>query len=273
MIRSTYLYGGINGNDSPPELMEHSSVANTTEDYRDGVSWLEGRLRVSVGVSLVARHSFIHNKRIRYPDDHFDRVWEPFGANNSTIPSSKNWPLSGLTAIALTPATGSSIDPLINIGEVFDVIALKNTYKRCNSSGNTEKQFQNAPLDCNGNPCMPRQFSWTGIACSEGSRIRVVTLNLTNLGLSGSLLLNAARLTALTGMGKAFGRQPIHWRDPFVAWKHKGSSRTSMLVHSLGMFLFIMLLVVFLLLIVMLNGPNLMEEYDLSVKKSFTVQS
>ncbi|KAB5544982.1 hypothetical protein DKX38_013094 [Salix brachista] len=88
MIKSTYLYGGINGNDSPPELMEHSSVANTTEDYRDGMSWLEGRLRV--GVSLVARHSFIHNERIRYPDDHFDRVWEPFGANNSTIPSSKN---------------------------------------------------------------------------------------------------------------------------------------------------------------------------------------
>uniref|UniRef100_A0A6N2NJM3 Leucine-rich repeat-containing N-terminal plant-type domain-containing protein n=1 Tax=Salix viminalis TaxID=40686 RepID=A0A6N2NJM3_SALVM len=102
-----------------------------------------------------------------------------------------------------------------------------------NSSGNTEKQFQNAPFDCNGNPCMPRQFSWTGIACSEGSRIRVVTLNLTNLGLSGSLL-NAARLTALTGMGEAFGRQPIHWRDPFVAWKHKGSSRTAIRddIHS-----------------------------------------
>ncbi|KAJ6351204.1 hypothetical protein OIU78_007187 [Salix suchowensis] len=179
MVRSTYLYGGINGNDSPPELMEHSSVANNTEDYRDSMSWLEGRLRVSVGVNLVARHNFIHNERIRYPDDHFDRVWEPFGANNSTIPSmplphstyyialyfvhdhnslpngvpyyknltvtpvvvvvfATKWPLSGLTAIALTPATGSSIDLLINIGEVFDVIALKNTYKRCNSSGSTD---------------------------------------------------------------------------------------------------------------------------------------
>ncbi|KAJ6726048.1 hypothetical protein OIU79_004248 [Salix purpurea] len=260
MVRSTYLYGGINGNDSPPELMEHSSVANTTEDYRDSMSWLEGRLRVSVGVNLVARHSFIHNERIRYPDDHFDRVWEPFGANNSTIPSSKNVYFCGLLVVLrrllLTPATGSSIDLLIDVGEVFDVIALKNTYKRCvrlvqvvliynfnvggigvgfiielcfefvTSIDSTvfmgflfvgavialealKSSFQNAPLDCNGNPCMPRQFSWTGIACFEGPRIRVVTLNLTNLGLSGSLL-NAARLTALTGMGEAFGRQPIH---------------------------------------------------------------
>ncbi|XP_061985425.1 leucine-rich repeat receptor-like serine/threonine-protein kinase At2g14510 [Populus nigra] len=335
MIRSTYFYGGINGNDSPPvfdQIVDGTlwSVVNTTEDYRDGMSSyyegvflargktmsfciaansytesdpfisalefviLENSLYNSTdfkqaGLSLVARHSFGHNERIRYPDDQFDRVWEPFGANDSTISSSKNvsvstiwnlpptkifetelttgrsspqemnwppvplpnstyyialyfahdhnsspggsriidisingvpyyknmtvtpagvvvfankWPLGGLTKVALTPATGLSIDPLINGGEVFDVIALggRTLTRDVIALEALKSSFQNAPHDWNGDPCMPRQFSWTGIACSEGPRIRVVTLNLTSMGLSGSLPLSIARLTALTGI-------------------------------------------------------------------------
>ncbi|KAK2966993.1 hypothetical protein RJ640_017711 [Escallonia rubra] len=33
------------------------------------------------------------------------------------------------------------------------------------------KSFQNPPLDWNGDPCLPRQYSWTGVTCSEGSRL------------------------------------------------------------------------------------------------------
>lgn len=36
--------------------------------------------------------------------------------------------------------------------------------------------LRNPPLDWSGDPCVPRQYSWTGITCSEGPRIRVVTL-------------------------------------------------------------------------------------------------
>jgi len=147
---------------------------------------------------------------VRYPDDLFDRVWEPFGQSNSTqastdnvsvsgfwnlppakifetrigsdqletlqlrwptasLPSSNSkyyyialyfaddtagsrifnisvngityyhnlnvipsgvvvfasqWPLSGPTTITLTPAASSSLGPLINAGEVFDVLPL-----------------------------------------------------------------------------------------------------------------------------------------------------
>lgn len=144
---------------------------------------------------------------IRYPDDQFDRIWEPFGQSNSTkantenvsvsgfwnlppskvfethlgsdqleslelrwptasLPSSKyyialyfadntagsrifnisvngvhyyrdlnaispgvvvfanQWPLSGPTTITLTPSASSSLGPLINAGEVFNVLSL-----------------------------------------------------------------------------------------------------------------------------------------------------
>lgn len=48
----------------------------------------------------------------------------------------------------------------------FTVIALQKV----------KESLRNPPLDWNGDPCMPRQYSWTGITCSEGPRIRVVTL-------------------------------------------------------------------------------------------------
>jgi hypothetical protein len=39
-----------------------------------------------------------------------------------------------------------------------------------------KESLRNPPLDWSGDPCVPRQYSWTGITCSEGPRIRVVTL-------------------------------------------------------------------------------------------------
>ncbi|KAI9194815.1 hypothetical protein LWI28_009399 [Acer negundo] len=115
----------------------------------------------------------------------------------------KSWPLDGATKITFNPAAGSIRGPLINGGEIFkvldlggrtltrDVIALE---KLINST-------QNTPPDWKGDPCLPRQYSWTGVTCSDGGpRIRVVSLNLTNMGLSGSLPPDISRLTALTGI-------------------------------------------------------------------------
>lgn len=39
-----------------------------------------------------------------------------------------------------------------------------------------KKSLQNPPLDWNGDPCLPREYPWTGVICSEGERIRVVAL-------------------------------------------------------------------------------------------------
>jgi len=39
-----------------------------------------------------------------------------------------------------------------------------------------KESLRNPPLDWSGDPCVPRQYSWTGITCSEGPRIRIVTL-------------------------------------------------------------------------------------------------
>ncbi|KAK9287957.1 hypothetical protein L1049_016402 [Liquidambar formosana] len=115
---------------------------------------------------------------------------------------SKRWPLAGLTKITLTPASGSDIAPLINGGEVFDLLLLggRTVTRDVIALETVRNSFQSYPLDWNGDPCLPRQYSWTGVTCSEGPRIRVIALNLSSMGLSGSLSPNIANLTALSSI-------------------------------------------------------------------------
>ncbi|KAK3417605.1 hypothetical protein EUGRSUZ_H03552 [Eucalyptus grandis] len=243
----------------------------------------------SSALSLVARNSFGYGGApIRFPDDQFDRFWEPFGEENSsktsnnltvsgfwnlpplkvfetelTVPTSQplelqwppgplpnasyyialyfanghdsvaggsriqnitvngvpyysnlnvtsdgaavftsKWPLIGLTKINLVPTSNSTLGPLINAGEAFQVLPLgRTTHPRdVIALENLKLGLHNYPIDWSGDPCFPQQYSWTGVTCSQGSRIRVVSLNLTSAGLSGTLSPYLANMTALTGI-------------------------------------------------------------------------
>ncbi|WCJ23719.1 Leucine-rich repeat (LRR) family protein [Euphorbia peplus] len=242
------------------------------------------------GLGLIARHSFGHNGSIlRYPDDPFDRFWEPFGAENSTISENRNvsnsgiwnlppskifeteltakqsvsmdlkwpsepleqsmyyialyfaddrsssgvserslnvsvngviyyknlvlseegtavfstqWPLGGFTTIRLAPTSGSDFPPLINGGEIFQVMTIggRTLVRDVIALERIKRSIENPPPDWTGDPCMPHLYSWTGVTCSNGSRIRVVALNLTSMGISGSLTTSIGRMSALTDL-------------------------------------------------------------------------
>ncbi|KAM7256225.1 hypothetical protein ACFE04_011966 [Oxalis oulophora] len=232
---------------------------------------------------LISRHSFGYSGPIvRYPDDEFDRFWEPF--QKTSLPAKKNdvlvsglwnhppskifdtvmqskksepmefhwpptslpssnyyialyfandqsssrvlsvsvngityfkklnvtkdgaavfttqWPLSGATNITVTPVSGWNSVPSINGGEIFQVLPVGNKTHTGDviALERVKKSFHNHPIDWSGDPCFPPEYSWTGIKCSLGSRNRVVSLNLTSMGLTGSLSPKIARLTALT---------------------------------------------------------------------------
>ncbi|CAI9118532.1 OLC1v1020121C5 [Oldenlandia corymbosa var. corymbosa] len=112
------------------------------------------------------------------------------------------WPLAGVTNITLTPVAGSTLGPLINAGEAFEILKLNGTTltRDVISIEKVKASFQNPPVDWNGDPCLPRQYSWTGVTCSEGPRPRIITLNLTSMGLSGSISPGIANLTALSAI-------------------------------------------------------------------------
>ncbi|KAG2627777.1 putative leucine-rich repeat receptor-like serine/threonine-protein kinase At2g14440 [Panicum virgatum] len=115
------------------------------------------------------------------------------------------WILSGLTRVILKPASPSALPPLINAGEVFGLFPIgRLTHPRdVLALESIKKHLQNIPEDWNGDPCMPLGYSWTGVTCDKGSRIRVISLNFSSMGLSGSLPPEIANLTALTDISFA----------------------------------------------------------------------
>ncbi|MQL73795.1 hypothetical protein Taro_006158 [Colocasia esculenta] len=215
-------------------------------------------------MGLVARTGFGHSGILRYPNDQFDRFWQPFSDGTQAITSSQNvsvsdfwnlppvsiigtplmadqpkpmelqwplmslpnssyyvalyfadpssnssrffnvsingisfysnllvtsigasvfsrqWPLSGLTKLTLTPSVGSNLPPLINGGEIFSLLMLggMTITRDVIALEHVKKNIQNPPLNWNGDPCFPPEFSWTGISCSTrpGPRVRVVKL-------------------------------------------------------------------------------------------------
>ncbi|KAL7081058.1 hypothetical protein ACP275_14G016500 [Erythranthe tilingii] len=124
------------------------------------------------------------------------------------------WPLDGITNLTLTPTPGSTMGPLINAGEVFQVLPAGGKTLPRDVIGMMElrSSFRNPPADWKGDPCLPSQYPWTGVTCAEGRRIRVVSLNLTSMGLSGSISHHITRMTALTsiflGNNSLFGTIP-----------------------------------------------------------------
>ncbi|KAL6571509.1 hypothetical protein OROHE_003152 [Orobanche hederae] len=133
------------------------------------------------------------------------------------------WPLAGITNLTLTPALGSTAGPLINAGEIFQVLPVggKTLTRDVIAMINLKESFRDPPSDWNGDPCLPSRYSWTGVTCSEGPRIRIIALDLTSIGLSGSISPNIARLTALTSilsgnipdLGSLRGLQNLHLED------------------------------------------------------------
>ncbi|KAK8446652.1 hypothetical protein SEVIR_9G519900v4 [Setaria viridis] len=107
--------------------------------------------------------------------------------------------LSGRTEILLTPNQTSPVGPLINAGEIYQIVPLggKTATRDVVAMEDLAMSLKNPPPDWAGDPCLPQQHSWTGVECSQGSPVRVLSLDLKNHGLSGSLPDSIGNLTGM----------------------------------------------------------------------------
>ncbi|CAI9769935.1 unnamed protein product [Fraxinus pennsylvanica] len=118
---------------------------------------------------------------------------------NGVTVSGTDWPLTGHTEISLIPRNDMPVGPLINAGEIFQLLTLggRTITRDVVAMEDLQKSLNNQPEDWVGDPCLPRENPWTGVTCSNGKSIRIVSLNLTGYGLSGSLPKSISKLTAL----------------------------------------------------------------------------
>ncbi|KAF8776102.1 hypothetical protein HU200_003786 [Digitaria exilis] len=107
--------------------------------------------------------------------------------------------LSGKTEILLTPNQTSPVGPLINAGEIYQIVPLggSTATRDVVAMGDLAGSLKNPPPDWAGDPCLPQQHSWTGVECSQVSPVRVLSLDLKNRGLSGSLPDSIGNLTGM----------------------------------------------------------------------------
>uniref|UniRef100_A0A803LNT2 Malectin-like domain-containing protein n=1 Tax=Chenopodium quinoa TaxID=63459 RepID=A0A803LNT2_CHEQI len=125
------------------------------------------------------------------------------------------WPLSGQTQITMIPEDGGPVGPLLNAAEMFQLLPLggRTSDKDVIAMTDLDRSLNNPPGDWNGDPCLPRKNSWSGVTCSQSNGIaRVEAMNLTGLGLSGSLSTSIKDLTAVAhlwlGHNKLSGTLP-----------------------------------------------------------------
>ncbi|KAL6209756.1 hypothetical protein ACLB2K_020695 [Fragaria x ananassa] len=139
--------------------------------------------------------------------------WRVFNASVNGMPFSSNvnvttkgltvyaakWPLSGNTEIVLTPGAGMPVGPVISAAEIMQIfpLGLETLNRDVTAMHEVKRSFDNPPPDWSGDPCLPEGNGWTGVTCSHDKFARVICLNLSYVGLSGSIAPSIANLTAL----------------------------------------------------------------------------
>lgn len=115
------------------------------------------------------------------------------------------WLLGGYTEIILTPKSNMPVGPIINAAEVLEIMPLEDKtltrdgnislyitnsffriffpnclrflwYRAVVAMDQISKSTENPPDDWDGDPCMPKDHSWTGLTCTDGGTVRVTSL-------------------------------------------------------------------------------------------------
>ncbi|KAK4757475.1 hypothetical protein SAY87_018776 [Trapa incisa] len=188
-----------------PPVRAFSSALTTSRGKNLKVKWPQG----SLPESLYYISLYFQDSRTESPYSWrvFD-IWvngKKFYSNlNVTADGvsvfAAQWPLFGQTEIEMTPGDGIPVGPLINAGEVLQLLPLGGrTHTRdVMAMDDLTQTLDKLPSDWYGDPCLPKNHSWTGVTCSYGKLVRILALNFTGMGLSGSLPSSLGNLTSLT---------------------------------------------------------------------------
>ncbi|XP_078175112.1 putative LRR receptor-like protein kinase At1g51890 [Carex rostrata] len=111
-------------------------------------------------------------------------------------------PTTGFTYynVSLKATANSTLPPAMNAFELYTVASVgATTYAQDVAAINSIKDYYGIKKGWSGDPCLPREFIWTGINCtsSSSSITRITSLNLSSSSLTGPLNYSFGYLTAL----------------------------------------------------------------------------
>ncbi|KAF8027613.1 hypothetical protein BT93_E0506 [Corymbia citriodora subsp. variegata] len=113
-------------------------------------------------------------------------------------------PRSGLPLnLTINATTRSTLPPLLNAIEIFHEAQLPNSptfLDDFNAMYDIKKTYGVIRESWQGDPCVPTQYSWSGLNCSHNSSPRIVSLNLSSSGLKGPIATSISNLTAVVSL-------------------------------------------------------------------------
>ncbi|KAI6671841.1 hypothetical protein NL676_006726 [Syzygium grande] len=113
-------------------------------------------------------------------------------------------PIAGLSLDMTIEATArSTLPPLLNAVEIFTVAQLPNSptlLDDFNAMYDVKKIYGVVRASWQGDPCVPTQYSWSGLNCRYDSSPRIVSLNLSSSGLKGLIATSISNLTAVVSL-------------------------------------------------------------------------
>ncbi|KAL3719706.1 hypothetical protein ACJRO7_004652 [Eucalyptus globulus] len=97
--------------------------------------------------------------------------------------------------LSIKATTRSTLPPLLNAVEIFTVAQL-----RINAMYDVKRTYGVIRTSWQGDPCVPKQYSWSGLHCTYDSPPRIVLLNLSSSGLKGQIDSLISNLTAVISL-------------------------------------------------------------------------
>ncbi|XP_078149608.1 putative LRR receptor-like serine/threonine-protein kinase At1g51880 isoform X2 [Carex rostrata] len=137
--------------------------------------------------------------------------------NEPTIPQTSHWTTiwwRGVTNynISLVATSNSTLPPLLNAYELYKIAPVGVTGTTYSADDmlfllavaaiNSIKQDHQIKKGWSGDPCLPKEFIWTGVSCTSNlsNIIRITSLNLSSSGLTGPLSSYFGNLNALVSL-------------------------------------------------------------------------
>ncbi|CAL9222846.1 unnamed protein product [Arabidopsis halleri] len=109
----------------------------------------------------------------------------------------------GLCRVQLSKTPKSTLPPLMNAIEIFSVIQFPQSETYTDdviAIKNIQSTYQLSRISWQGDPCVPKQFSWNGVTCNVidiSTPPRIIILDLSSSGLSGIIPPSIQNLTML----------------------------------------------------------------------------
>ncbi|CAN6462024.1 unnamed protein product [Victoria cruziana] len=124
----------------------------------------------------------------------------------TNVCSSDIYRTDGNHLVVLNPTKASTLSPILNAIELYSVAHLSNSAtddKDVSALLETREKYQ-ITKPWTGDPCLPLNYSWEGLLCNnDTSSLRVISLDLSNSGLSGDIPTSLANLTAIVSINLA----------------------------------------------------------------------